>query len=344
MALQNSDQSREEEQQKHAQSADYIQEPSGPAGIAQGLSDTAQNIGASLQAMQGALISNMQQAAQMTMSMNMMMEELVKRALQISVIACPLEQEESGSPRYQTVLDIKVRNRSPIPLVDMAVKLHFAPVSPLACPVNLSLNAVPQSNSGTRAQTAGSGRGQLVFSDVAKTLDEQRCKDDSPFAESTPTVLASGAEAAAQVALGIDALEQLSSQISVEFVSPGTGKSLVVTQRFGIRLLNLVGCRFVSAAGVKELEQLDEVPGVDAISVDVRSMRELFAVPPADGVGVGSVFVLNIDEAAQLGLRVHGIAADALTAQCTWVAAGSGRADVDAIRLKVASELSSRAR
>ncbi|KAJ2627523.1 hypothetical protein H4R22_004363, partial [Coemansia sp. RSA 1290] len=44
--------------------------------IVKGLSQTAQTLGSSLQAMQSALIGNMQQASQMMQSMNHMMEEL----------------------------------------------------------------------------------------------------------------------------------------------------------------------------------------------------------------------------------------------------------------------------
>ncbi|KAJ2093551.1 hypothetical protein GGI09_005793, partial [Coemansia sp. S100] len=70
------------------------------AGLVQGLANTAQTMSSSLQSMQQALIGNMQQAAQMTMSMNMMMEELVKRAVQVGVHTerLQLPQDLSSSP------------------------------------------------------------------------------------------------------------------------------------------------------------------------------------------------------------------------------------------------------
>ncbi|KAJ1817019.1 hypothetical protein LPJ56_002180, partial [Coemansia sp. RSA 2599] len=88
--------------------------------VMQGLSDTAQTLGASVQAMQQVLLGNMQQAAQMTLSMNQMMEELVKRAVHVSVISQPSHQTGSCS------LVLRITNRSPIPLSRLTTKLWFA--------------------------------------------------------------------------------------------------------------------------------------------------------------------------------------------------------------------------
>ncbi|KAJ1957095.1 hypothetical protein GGI12_005121 [Dipsacomyces acuminosporus] len=316
-------------------------EGKGSPNIVQGLSDAAQNIGASLQAMQGALISNMQQAAQMTVSMNMMMEELVKRALQISVMAKRYSQstEEPEPAQYQTILAVKVRNRSPIPLVNMAVKLQLTPISQLTHPVSILLKpAHPVSD--------GSDDIQLVFKDASKALDGD---GDFLLAESAPTNLASGAAASTCVSLEVDVLEQLNGQISVEFISPGTGKTLAVVQKFGIRLLNLIDCHFVNTDDSKAQLELAEMPDADTTRVDVKYMREVFSVPPVDGIGAGSTFVLSINKQTQLALQVQEISSDSQSATCKWMAKAatppetpaSGSIDPAAISSKVAAELGS---
>ncbi|KAJ1863134.1 hypothetical protein LPJ78_004260 [Coemansia sp. RSA 989] len=85
--------------------------------IAKGLSQTAQTLGSSLQAMQSALIGNMQQASQMMQSMNHMMEELVRRSVQVRIFAKP-----SLNPGFNTHLNITIYNRSPIPLQNLSIK------------------------------------------------------------------------------------------------------------------------------------------------------------------------------------------------------------------------------
>ncbi|KAJ2885845.1 hypothetical protein IWW38_005280, partial [Coemansia aciculifera] len=76
----------------------------------------------------------MQQAAQMTMSMNMMMEELVKRTVQVGVHAerLPLASDTANNrSRYGCVLRVSVRNKSPIPLLKLKAKLWFSRRVPL---------------------------------------------------------------------------------------------------------------------------------------------------------------------------------------------------------------------
>ncbi|KAJ1796188.1 hypothetical protein LPJ59_003903, partial [Coemansia sp. RSA 2399] len=75
------------------------------------LSDSTVAIGASLQNMQQVLLGNMQQVAQMTLSMNTMMEEMVRRAISVGVFAEASSSSSSssaapGEDKYSAVLRV----------------------------------------------------------------------------------------------------------------------------------------------------------------------------------------------------------------------------------------------
>ncbi|KAJ2860478.1 hypothetical protein GGH94_005492 [Coemansia aciculifera] len=321
--------------------------------LVQGLASTAQTMSSSLQSMQQALIGNMQQAAQMTMSMNMMMEELVKRAVQVGVhterlrlpqsLPSSLDAAATGyRPRYRCALRITIGNKSPIPLLKMTTKLWFSK----RIPSQSSTATIP-----TRSETQGrtdenqieisplnrrsdekpttfedSDLYLLAFSDTQGTLPESLDMSVEPLVQGTlgsSTYLPSGATANATLELSVSALEQLNGAISIEFASPGTGGTLSVAHRFGIRLLHLVDCNYVAAveaAPAVLIRQLDKLPGISAVTVDIGRIREVFAVPPADGIAPGALLLFGLSLAdCTIGLQIGSIAHDSQSAVCEWI-------------------------
>ncbi|KAJ2322737.1 hypothetical protein GGI00_005835 [Coemansia sp. RSA 2681] len=340
-----------------ANNAENAEEDSAPhtpeaAELVQGLASTAQTMSTSLLNMQQALLGNMQQAAQMTMSMNMMMEELVKRAVQVGVHAERLSLlpdtaaiATGGQPRYRCALRVAVRNKSPIPLLKMTASLWFSRrVPPLS---SVAPKTGTPAHSGTRDQA---DECQLEISQLGKSANEMlAASEDSdtvqmalgkakgvlpdsidtsalPFAQATlgsSTHLPSSAEAGALLVLSVSALEQLNGAIAVEFASPGTGGTLSVSHRFGIRLLHLVDCRFVACSSVSQTlltRRLRQMPNVSAIAVDILHIRKMFAVPPADGIAPGALLLICMPRAdCAIGLQIASISPDLQSATCTWM-------------------------
>ncbi|KAJ2767336.1 hypothetical protein IWQ56_003371 [Coemansia nantahalensis] len=295
--------------------------------MVKGLSDAAQTIGLSLQAMQRAMIGNVEQAARLTLSMNQMMEELVRRSVRVSVFARRPSEAPPGALAYRTDLAVSVANGSPVPLQGACVKLWFAPRRPrLPRPV--------------RAQVEPAAGG-IAFAPSCGSLPSADCGPDcEPFAQTARALsLASGAAADARLALSVDALEQLSGRIAVEFPSPGTGQPLRVEHQFGLHLLQLAACSFVRA----DAAPLAAVDGAGPVDVDLGRARDVFAVPPADGIAPGSVLAIRLGESL-LGLRVRSIHDRAPVAACEWVAGSSDcQADAHELMLRLADELRARA-
>ncbi|KAJ2715054.1 hypothetical protein H4R19_001414 [Coemansia spiralis] len=298
----------------------------GTGDMVQGLSDTAQTIGHSLQLMQRALVGNMEQAVQLTLSMNQMMEELVKRSMCVGVFARRPAAVPPGALAYHTGLVMSVKNGSPVPLQGAHVKLWFTPHrSQLAHEVHAQVEPM----TGGIALAPKSGR-----------LPSAECGPESePFAQTAEALgLASGAAAEAHIVLSVDTLEQLSGRIAVEFPSPGTGQLLRVEHRFGIHLLQLAACSFVHA----DAASLVAVDGVEHVDVDLGRARDIFAVPPADGITPGSVLAIQVGE-SRLGLRVRSIHDNAPVALCEWVAEVSCcSANVRGLMPRLADELRAR--
>ncbi|KAJ2741478.1 hypothetical protein GGI20_005161 [Coemansia sp. BCRC 34301] len=320
---------------------DRVQHSSDAAELAQGLASTAQTMSASLQNMQQALIGNMQQAAQMTMSMNMMMEELVKRAVQVGVHAerlllAPASAATASSniPRYSCALRVTVRNKSPIPLLKMTASMWFSRrVSSLQSEAQgqthecqLEILSLGKHANEMLAAPRDSDAFQLKLDDVKGVLPDSIDTSALPFAQASlgsSTHLPSSAEAGALLALSVSTLEQLNGTIVIEFVSPGTGGTLSVTHRFGIRLLHLVDCRFVdcSSAGQALLHhRLSKVANVTTVAIDILRIRQVFAVPPADGIAPGALLLFSMPCAdCTIGLQVDSISRDSQSATCTWM-------------------------
>ncbi|KAJ2084009.1 hypothetical protein H4R24_000357 [Coemansia sp. RSA 988] len=273
--------------------------------MVQGLSDTAQTIGASLQAMQTVLVGNMQQAAQMTLSMNNMMEELVKRSVQVSVFAHK-PSDFADTRGYRINLQISVSNKSPIPLQNAHIRLWFCPRQEL---YKKGVNMVSKQKDDSH----------MVFEQSVAQLPD-KFEDALPFIQTVDGFcVASGATTETELELDIDVLHQLNGRISLEFSSPGTGHQLSVSHRFGIHLLQLVECFFVRDQSALEEAGLAVVPDSLSVKVDLARMRSLFRVPPADGVGIGCLLCVRTHEIL-LGLRVIAVVENARTASCEWLA------------------------
>ncbi|KAJ2144159.1 hypothetical protein IW136_001443 [Coemansia sp. RSA 678] len=302
------------------------EQASGASSIAQGLSDTAQTIGGSLQAMQQALVGNMQQAAQMTLSMNKMMEELVKRSVQVSVFA----QRSEASRGVGTHLRLAIHNRSPIPLLQTRVKLWFcARQQDQDSSVQLCIRDVVKDTNG--GLVFGQTHGELLAGLVDKGV---------PFAQTEQTTeVGNGATAKTEVAVDVDALVQMNGRIAVEFLSPGTGQLLTVSHRFGIHLLQLLDCSFTNKKSALSAphNELQAITGDSHITVDISQARAAFAVPPADGIETDCMFVMR-SKGSTLALRVIRILEDANGVLCEFVASDP-ESDLTAMRLQLSEEL-----
>ncbi|KAJ2559879.1 hypothetical protein EV175_000113 [Coemansia sp. RSA 1933] len=289
------------------------------------LSDSTGALGASLQNMQRVLLGNMQQVALMTQSMNTMMEELVRRAITIGVFAQPSSssaRDHQKGGAYATVLRITVANNSPIPLVGMKAVLRFAQRNDTVVE-GLQVTSSPVS------VAAAEGRAQTLieFQPLAATALPPGADDGQPpssvHQQSDPVNIVSGATGASAVCLSTSVLAQMDGQITVTFTSPGTGTPLSVSHRFGVHLMHLLASqrRFIpppsSESGLGTYLDLE----LEGISIDLAYLRRAFAVPPADGIAVGSVLVLVSDaaEAMVLGLRISDIGAGSQYADCNWV-------------------------
>ncbi|KAJ1731083.1 hypothetical protein LPJ61_002708 [Coemansia biformis] len=301
----------------------------GACDMVQGLSDAAQTIGLSLQVMQRALVGNMEQAAQLTLSMNRMMEELVKRSVHVGVFARRSSEAPRDATGYRTGLAVTIKNGSPVPLQGAHVKLWFAPRrSQLAHPIQAQLALAEDCACGIALGPSSGG------------LSDDGCGPESePFVQTTQGVdLASGATAEALAVLSVDALEQLSGRIAVEFPSPGTGQLLRVEHRFGIHLLQLTTGSFIRADAATDTAALVPVDGARPVDVELGGARDLFAVPPADGIGHGCVLAVGVG-GSLLGLRVRDVHADAPTATCEWVAAAGALPELLELVPRLAEEL-----
>ncbi|KAJ1891501.1 hypothetical protein LPJ66_006884 [Kickxella alabastrina] len=246
--------------------------------------------------MQQALVGNLHQAAQMTLSMNLMMEELVKRAIQITVHATATAT--ATAPCFACSLRITVRNRSPIPLVQMATELHFTP------------------SNGAKTGGFTAERGHEDGEGELGVMGEQVGKDQVVMRGVRLRPLASGETAHAIVRLGAHVPARIRGRISVAFTSPGTGKPLSVQHDFGIRALQLIDCHFLAANNTDSTAMV-ALASVEPVHVDIARVREVFAVPPALGVAAGCLLMLGT--AGGLGLVVRSVSADSCSAECHWV-------------------------
>ncbi|KAJ2809504.1 hypothetical protein H4R20_000005 [Coemansia guatemalensis] len=296
--------------------------------MVQGLSDTAQTIGASLQAMQTVLVGNMQQAAQMTLSMNKMMEELVKRSLQISVFADkPSNSTESSV--YRIKLRVAASNKSPIPLQSAHVKLWFWPQQELG-----------EGNIQMKVASIQKDGANMTFEETIGELPE-KYDDETPFIQTLSGVcVASGATTEAELELEIDKLQQLNGCIALEFSSPGTGQQLSVSHRFGIHLLQFADCFFARDQSALEDAELATVSGTLPVTVDIARMRTLFRVPPVDGIDIGCLLVIRTHEIL-FALRVAAVLPGARTATCEWLATKrTAESDSQELMQRLVEELS----
>ncbi|KAJ2662711.1 hypothetical protein IW148_002796 [Coemansia sp. RSA 1199] len=309
-------------------SPERSEQASDASSIVQGLSNTAQTIGGSLQAMQQALVGNMQQAAQMTLSMNKMMEELVKRSVQVSVFA----QRSEASRGVGTHLRLAIHNRSPIPLLQTRVKLWFC--------------ARQQQEQGSSVQlrvrdvAAKDTTGGFVFGQTDGELLAGLVDEGAPFAQTERTTeVGNGATVETEVAVEVDALVQMNGRIAVEFLSPGTGQILTVSHRFGIHLLQLLDCSFAGkkSALLTPYNELHAITSDPRISIDIARARAAFAVPPADGIEPDCMFVMRSKDNT-LALRVICILEDTHDVLCDFVASDP-ESDLAAMRLQLSEEL-----
>ncbi|PIA18266.1 hypothetical protein COEREDRAFT_13837 [Coemansia reversa NRRL 1564] len=270
--------------------------------LVQGLSNTAETIGASLQAMQTVLVGNMQQAAQMTLSMNKMMEELVKRSVQVSVFA----HKRSNISGYQINLRIAISNRSPIPLQNAHVRLWFCPRQILD-KYHIRMRVVNKKDNVV-----------MLFKQSIGDLPD-KC-DGMSFTQTEREICVdSGSTTETELELEIDRLQQLNGRIALEFISPGTGQQLSVSHRFGIHLLQLADCFFARNQSTLEDAELSVVSDTLPVNVDIARMRSIFGVPPADGIDIGCLLVVRTHEFL-LALRVVTVLPNARTAICEWLA------------------------
>ncbi|KAJ2515843.1 hypothetical protein GGI11_003637 [Coemansia sp. RSA 2049] len=340
-----------EQQQQQNQQSDN---PSN--AFANTLSDSTVAIGASLQNMQQMLVGNVQHVAQMTLSMNSMMEEMVKRAISTGVFAGPdtdvLEhgKEDSGSDRFSAALRIFVTNNSPIPLVGMRATLLFSQYkskdriddhsAQSRRGVRIASTYVSSLVSGGEDPGEGARKEPFLEFETLKPTSlppvdngtHDRDKSCSVEQNSKPTSLSSGVTARSAVRVSVDQLRQLDCQITITFTSPGTGNAVSITQRFGVYLMHLflgANRRYYCAAedvAAKLGGQIEPVLPTDgqssSIHVDLIYLRSAFCVPPADGIGVGSVFIIMTDRSTGglvLGLRVVDIDAELQRAECEWI-------------------------
>ncbi|KAJ1663780.1 hypothetical protein EV178_004669 [Coemansia sp. RSA 1646] len=323
------------------------------------LSDSTVAIGASLQNMQQILLGNMQQVAQMTLSMNTMMEEMVRRAISIGVFAkasapqAP-EAEESVGSLYSSVLRISVTNNSPIPLVNLKASLHFAQrnsnsdAAQSKQSVRIASSPVCMPASSEQETSANVKINPVIEFEPLETTTllpvDAGAQDEGGSSavqqESKPTNIGTGATAESAVCISVDALKQLDGQITVIFISPGTGTPLSVNHRFGVHLMHLIGgtnqryfCAAKDVARKLEDHSIKVPPLMDSpgpsITIDLAYLRNAFSVPPVDGIDVGSVFVLLSDHnSIMLGLRVSSIDAGSQHAECEWIGDRDGAAAV----------------
>ncbi|KAJ2225313.1 hypothetical protein H4R99_002989 [Coemansia sp. RSA 1722] len=269
--------------------------------IPHGLSDTAETLGASVQAMQQVLLGNMRQAAQMTLSMNQMMEELVKRAIHVSVICQPSTQTGTCN------LLLRVDNRSPIPLIQLTTKLWFTRHGQERETGGLTVTCVDDDVDLEKSLLGGSVKNSMVLLDEA-ALDEQ------PFVTGTyRNTLASGLVSESLVAVETEWPVQIAGKIAVEFVSPGTGNTLSVSHRFGLQVRQLMPCWFE-----QECSSVAANPESLSIGINIEKARSIFEVPPTRGICVGSVFKMGSDS-EYLALRIDSISDDCKTASCAWL-------------------------
>ncbi|KAJ2499188.1 hypothetical protein GGH96_003702 [Coemansia sp. RSA 1972] len=308
-------------------SPERSEQASDASSIVQGLSDTAQTIGGSLQAMQQALVGNMQQAAQMTLSMNKMMEELVKRSVQVSVFA----QRSKASHGIGTHLRLAIHNRSPIPLLQTRVKLWFCArqQQDQSSSVQLCVRDMVKDTSGG-----------LVFGQTDGELLAGLADEGAPFTQTEQTTeVRNGATVETEVTVEVDALVQMNGRIAVEFLSPGTGQLLTVSHRFGIHLLQLLDCSFANkkSALSAPYSELQVITGDSRITVDIVRARAAFAVPPADGIGTDCMFVMRSKDST-LALRVICILEDTHGVLCNFVASDP-ESNLTAMRLQLSEEL-----
>ncbi|KAJ1724111.1 hypothetical protein LPJ53_001573 [Coemansia erecta] len=256
-----------------------------------GLADTAQTLGSSVQAMQQALLGNLQQAALMTSSMNQMMEELVRRAIHTTV--------EAESAARGCALHVKVLNRSPVPLTSLTLRLRFAPRRALSETLGVRLRGP-----GDGGLFAGVEQDGLLGPEADGVLVE--C--------AVPAGLASGAACAGEVHVEIERPVQLSGRVSVGFASPGTGQLLAVENRFGIHLAQLMRCAYAADGGALP----EALEGADMLDLDLAAARSVFAVPPAQGVAAGAVLSAEFGR-DRLLLRVVSVSDDLRSARCQWL-------------------------
>ncbi|KAJ2157917.1 hypothetical protein GGF46_004153 [Coemansia sp. RSA 552] len=288
----------------------------GAGDVVQGLSDTAQTIGASLQTMQQALVGNMQQAAQMTLSMNKMMEELVRRSVQVGVYAqrTTAEGAKGSAARYYTGLRIEVKNQSPIPLQNMQVKLWFS--------ARHGHDKSPQLKLAPELDSADG----LGLGPVTAALPCQADHDREPFVQSLDGILLhSGASAKSALAVELDTLDQLNGRISVEFVSPGTGQTLSIGHKFGIHLTQLIDARSSGSSSNDVAENSMSPVDIPTFKVDLARLRRLFDVPPTDGIDQNAQLGISLGD-TELALQVkdtHSCADGSYIATCAWLAPAS---------------------
>ncbi|KAJ2858630.1 hypothetical protein J3B02_000009 [Coemansia erecta] len=275
--------------------------------VVQGLSDTAQTLGASVQAMQQVLLGNMRQAAQMTLSMNQMMEELVKRAIHVSVVSQPSQQMGSCT------LLLKVTNRSPIPLSQLTTKLWFIQHQHEDQDARvLTVKCIDDPDLEKTSLLGGYVEKSLLL--AGEAVEEQ------PFISgSRQTALASGLASESSVVVETEWPVQITGKIAVEFASPGTGSTLAVSHRFGVHIWQLMPCSYQDAKPSSNII----VDGSAPVSISIEHARSIFKVPPTSGVAIGALFKMGSGN-EYLALRVESISEDSGTAQCVWLSSSNG--------------------
>ncbi|KAJ2720248.1 hypothetical protein GGI07_004720 [Coemansia sp. Benny D115] len=294
------------------------------------LADTAQVIGASVQAMQQVLLGNLQQAAQMTLSMNQMMEELVKRAIRTTVIAKHSPKQQN---HYGCQLLVAITNHSPVPLAEPSVQLR------LSCRHNSdgAVDAIAKVDTERNELGFVDSHGAMMDKEQPFVVTAQRHKPLMP-----------GQRAESQLLLQLARPLQVPGSIELSFVSPGTGRPLVVSHRFGIQCMQLLPHRTVLAAG-KQNDSLVPLEGQDVFAVDLVRVRELFALPPARGIATDDVLVLAAsplpvdkqdgDIEPLLALQVCAVSPNMCCATCRWLCRPDPTDDTQALAPTLADEL-----
>lgn len=256
------------------------------------LADSANSMSKTVENIQQSLVKKAEDVANVSLSMNRMMEELLIGAIQVDYTHKKLELKPSSETFISAGFNvlINVTNNSPIPVNDVQITIHSGFGS--------------GDKDGQFYHQRKGGRTVLTLKDKA---------------------LLSGQTAAATIFKCLDLpIEPEIVKTMLRIRSPGTGNELFSTQEFHVKPLDTMYLYFIDkvSGNARRLKPLS-----GPVTVDLNQMRQLFSVPPTVGIKPGNVFAtgnyIETTERLELGLVVKDIAKDLLTATCEWCAAGT---------------------